>query len=161
MKTQGLLKERAAAAPWILDPMAAGARVRRGPRHAPGARVHGGPPFQNEGVCDQSRPREIQRPRMHASEGRRRCRRRAAARDRGSPALALDGVPGHHSDHELLQNEAGELAHVTGGLWGQFCLADGRHRKGAERPLRRACGCAAVHERKGKQARKIAHSSKE
>jgi hypothetical protein len=120
VKTQGLLKERAAAALWILDPTAAGARVRRGPRRAPGARVHGGPPFQNERVCDQSRPREIQRPRTHASEGRRRRRRRAAARDRGSPALALDGVLGHHSDHELVQNEAGALAHVTGGSIGEI-----------------------------------------
>jgi hypothetical protein len=41
VKTQGLLKERAAAALWILDPTAAGARMRRGPRRAPGARVHG------------------------------------------------------------------------------------------------------------------------
>jgi hypothetical protein len=75
--------------------------------------------------------------------------------------LVLDGVPGHHSDHELVQNEAGALAHVTGGLWVQFCLAGGRHRKGAERPLRRARGCAAVHERKGKRAGINAHSSKE
>jgi hypothetical protein len=56
--------------------------------------------------------------RTQASEGWRRRRRRAAARDRGSPALALDGVPGHHSDHELVQNEAGALAHVTGGSMG-------------------------------------------
>jgi hypothetical protein len=118
VKTQGLLKERATAAPWILDPTAAGARLRRGPRRAPGARVHGGPPFQNEGVYDQSRPSKIQRPRTHASEGRRRCRRRAAARDRGSPPLAPDGIPGHHSDHELVQNEVGALAHVTGGSIG-------------------------------------------
>jgi hypothetical protein len=75
--------------------------------------------------------------------------------------LPLGGVPGHHSDHELVQNEAGALAHVTGGLWGQLCLTGGRHRKGAERPLRRARECAVVHERKGKRAGIIAHSSKE
>jgi hypothetical protein len=32
--------------------------------------------------------------------------------------LPLGGVPGHHSDHELVQNEAGALAHVTGGSMG-------------------------------------------
>jgi hypothetical protein len=42
-----------------------------------------------------------------------------------------------------------------------LCLAGGRHRKGAERPLRRARECAAVHETKGKQAGFIAHRSKE
>jgi hypothetical protein len=45
-------------------------------------------------------------------------RRRVAARDRGSPALALDGVSVHHPDHELVQNDAGALAHVTGGSMG-------------------------------------------
>jgi hypothetical protein len=33
-------------------------------------------------------------------------------------ALALDGVLGHHSDHEQVQNEAGALVHVTGGSMG-------------------------------------------
>jgi hypothetical protein len=126
--------------------------------------VHGSTvdrPLKHEGVRDLNRPREIQRPRTHASEGRRRRRRRAAARDRGSPVLALDGVPGLHSDHELVQHDAGALAHVKGGLWGQLCLTGGRHWKGAERPLRRARGCAAVHERKRKWAGNISHSSKE
>jgi hypothetical protein len=83
--------------------------------------VHGSTvdrPLKHEGVRDLNRPREIQRPRTHASEGRRRRRRRAAARDRGLPVLALDGVPGLHSDHELAQNDAGALAHVTGGSMG-------------------------------------------
>jgi hypothetical protein len=35
-----------------------------------------------------------------------------------SPALALDGVPGHQSDHELVQNDVGALAHATGGSMG-------------------------------------------
>jgi hypothetical protein len=116
--SQGLLKERAAAAPWILDPTAASARVRRGPRRAPGARVHGGPPFQNEGVCDQSRSCEIRRPWTCACGMRRRRRRSAAARGGSSPALALDGVPSHQSDHEVVQNDVGTLAHVTGGSMG-------------------------------------------
>jgi hypothetical protein len=118
VKTQGLLIKIARAAPWIFDQTATDACACRGPCRAPGARVHGGPVVQNEGVCDPSRPREIQRPRTHACEGRRRRRRRAAARDRGSPALALDGVPGHHSDHKLVQNDAGALAHVTAGSMG-------------------------------------------
>jgi hypothetical protein len=83
--------------------------------------VHGSTadrPLKHEGVRDLNRPREIQRPRTHASEGRRRRRRRAAARDRGSMALSLDGVLGHHSDHEQVQNEAGALVHVTGGSMG-------------------------------------------
>jgi hypothetical protein len=160
VKTQGLLIKTARAAPWILDPTADDACACRGPRRAPKARVHVGPAVQNEGVCDLGRPREIERPRTHASEGRRR-RRRAAARDRGSPALALDSVPGHHLDHEQVQNDAGTLARVTGGLWGQLCLTGGQHRKGAERPLRRARGCTVVHERKGKRVGIIAHSSKE
>jgi hypothetical protein len=45
---------------------------------------------------------------------RRRRRRRVAARGGGSPALPLGSVPGHHSVHEPVQNEAGVLAHVTG-----------------------------------------------
>jgi hypothetical protein len=42
-----------------------------------------------------------------------------------------------------------------------LCLAGGRRRKGAERPLRRARERAVVHKRKGKRAGVIAHSSKE
>jgi hypothetical protein len=41
--TQGLFNKINKAAPWILDPTAAGARVRRGPRRELGSRVHGGP----------------------------------------------------------------------------------------------------------------------
>jgi hypothetical protein len=115
---QGLLEKRAAAAPWISDPTAAGARVHRGPRRASGARVHGGPPFQNEEVCDQGRLCEIRRPWTCACGMRRRCRRSTAARGGSSPALALAGVPGHQSDHGLVQNDAGTLAHVTVGSTG-------------------------------------------
>jgi hypothetical protein len=50
--------------------------------------------------------------------GWRRTRRSSAARGGSSPALALDGVPGHQSNHELVQNDAGALAHVTGGSVG-------------------------------------------
>jgi hypothetical protein len=32
----------------------------------------------------------------------------------GLAGVALGGVPGHHSVHEPVQNEAGALAHVTG-----------------------------------------------
>jgi hypothetical protein len=32
--------------------------------------------------------------------------------------LALDSVPGHQSDHELVQNDVVALAHVTGGFVG-------------------------------------------
>jgi hypothetical protein len=42
------------------------------------------------------------------------------ARVGSSPALALDGVPGHQSDHELVQNEVGALAHATGGSMGEI-----------------------------------------
>jgi hypothetical protein len=49
---------------------------------------------------------------------RRRRRRSAAARGGSSPALALDGVPSHQSDHEVVQNDVGTLAHVTGGSMG-------------------------------------------
>jgi hypothetical protein len=41
-----------------------------------------------------------------------------------------------------------------------LCLTGGRHRKGAERPLRRARGHAAVHEEKGNWAGKVAHGSR-
>jgi hypothetical protein len=47
------------------------------------------------------------------------------------------------------------------GQGGRLCLAGGRHRKGAERPLRRARERAVVHKRKGNWAGVIAHSSKE
>jgi hypothetical protein len=57
--TQGLFNKIARATPWILDPTAAGARVRRGRRRELGSQVHGGPPLKHEGVRDLSRPREI------------------------------------------------------------------------------------------------------
>jgi hypothetical protein len=39
-------------------------------------------------------------------------------RDGSSPALALDSVPGHFSDHKLVQIDEEALAHVTGGFMG-------------------------------------------
>jgi hypothetical protein len=69
--TQGLLKENATAAPWILDPTAADARVRGGPRRGRGPQVHGGPVFKREGVHDLDRPSQISRPWTLASDGRR------------------------------------------------------------------------------------------
>jgi hypothetical protein len=90
---------------------------------------------------------------------RRQRRRREAACGGRSPALALDGAPGHLSDHGLVQNVVRAHAHVTKGSGGRSCLTGGRHRKGAARLLRRACGDAAVHERKGNWAGVNAHSS--
>jgi hypothetical protein len=75
--------------------------------------------------------------------------------------LALGGIPGDHSDHELVQNEAGALAHVTGGSMGAIVPRRRPAPEGAERSLRQARECATVHERKGKRAGIIAHSSKD
>jgi hypothetical protein len=100
VQTQGLLIKIAKAAPWILDPTAADAREHGGPRRAPGARVHGGPPIQNEGVRDQSRPCKIRRPWTHACEMRRQRRRSAAATspECGGAQRKLAGVaPGRRS----------------------------------------------------------------
>jgi hypothetical protein len=76
--------------------------------------------------------------------------RRAAARDRGSPALALDGVSGHHPDHELVQNDAGALAHVTGGVYGSNCASPaagtGRGRSGHSGELVGALLCTKGRE---------------
>jgi hypothetical protein len=105
-------------APWISDPTADDACARRGPSRGRGPQVHGGPVFKREGVRDPGHPREIERPRTRASDGRRRRRRRAAVRGGSSPALALDGAPGHLSDHRLVQNDAGTLAHVFVGSTG-------------------------------------------
>jgi hypothetical protein len=85
-------------------------------------------------------------------------RRRAAGVRRRWPWTAL---PATNPTSSWCKTMWGCLRTRQGGLWGQLCLPGGRHRKGAERPLRRACGCAAMHDRKGKRAGKIAHSSKE
>jgi hypothetical protein len=79
--------------------------------------AHGSTVDRGQGVpprFDQDRPCQIKRPGTCASRVRRRARRSVAARGRGSPALPLGGVPGHHSVHEPVQNEARALAHVTG-----------------------------------------------
>jgi hypothetical protein len=157
---QGLLIKTASPAPWISDPTTTDLRVRRGPHRAPGARVHGGPPASNEGVRDQGRSCEIRRPWTRASDGRRRRCRRAAACGGSSPALALDGAPGHLSDHGLEQNDAGTLAHVYVGFMGDIVP----HRRpepeggGAAAPASSwARGCAR---KEGKLGGKVAHGSR-
>jgi hypothetical protein len=76
--------------------------------------------------------------------------RRAAARDRGSPALPLGGVLGHHSVHEPVQNEAWALAHVTGESMGAIVP----HRRpapeggGAATPASSRARCCAQKEGK-------------
>jgi hypothetical protein len=153
--SQGLLKERAAAAPWILDPTAAGARVRRGPRRAPGARVHGGPPFQNEGVCDQIRPCKIRRPWTCACGMRRRRRRSAAARGGNSPArlqivlwVTFSCASGLYTKLSNMRTPPGVQGDGAG-------THGGRRRKGADRPLRRAHGAAKACKKKENRARKF------
>jgi hypothetical protein len=137
------------------------ARARGGPRRAPGARVHGGPATQPEGVRDLVRPSQISRSRTRASKGQRRARRRVAARGGGSPALPLSGAPGHQHDHKLVHYVEGAHAHVTEGSGGRSCLVGGRHRKGAARLLRRARGGAKMLRTKGYRAGVITHCSKE
>jgi hypothetical protein len=136
---QGLLKENATAAPWISNPTAADARVRGGPRRAPGARVHGGPATLPEGVRDPVRPREIQRSRS--------CARR---RDSDSPALSLDRAPGHQFVHGLVHYIAGTHAHVTGGVQGVdralLAAGTGRGRRGRSDELVSAPRCTRRRE---------------
>jgi hypothetical protein len=94
-----------------LDPTAAGARVRRGPRRELGSRVHGGPPLKREGVCDLSRPREISRPWTRVSEGRRRARRSAVSRGGGFAGAALSRCTGRQNVRARALHEAEE--HVS------------------------------------------------
>jgi hypothetical protein len=118
---QGLLKENATAAPWILDPTAADARVRGGPRRELGSRVHGGP-------SPRGTPRLIWVVRKR-SDGQGRVRAcscgactgevtRTAACGGDSPTLALGGAPGHQNVHKLVHYIAGAHALVTGSLGG-------------------------------------------
>jgi hypothetical protein len=111
--TEGLVNDIVIAALWILDPTVSDARERNGPRRAPGARVHGGPSAQPDGVCDPNRPREILGLRTEANEMRQRHRRRVAVRSGGLPALPLGGAPVHQHDHKLVQYVEGAHAHVT------------------------------------------------
>jgi hypothetical protein len=115
VKTQGLLKENAKAAPWILDPMAAGACAHRGPRRELGSRVHSGPATQNEGVRDLVRPSQISRPRTRAGEGRRRVRRSAAARGGEFAGATLDRAVGHRFVRERALHGAEQHAHTPRG----------------------------------------------
>jgi hypothetical protein len=56
---QGLFKENATATLWILDPTAADARVRGGPRRELGSRVHGGPSPRGYALSNLGRPQKI------------------------------------------------------------------------------------------------------
>jgi hypothetical protein len=64
--------------------------------------------------------------------------------------LALDSVPGHLSDHTLVQNDAEALAHVTGGFMGAILP----HRRpapdggGAATPVSSRVRCCARREEK-------------
>jgi hypothetical protein len=121
------------------------ARARGGPRRAPGARVHGGPATQPEGVRDLVRPSQISRSRTHASKGQRRARRRVAARGGGSPALPLSGAPGHQHDHKLVHYVEGAHAHVTEGSGGDrasSAAGTGRGRRGCSDELVEAPKCS-------------------
>jgi hypothetical protein len=113
--SQGLLKENAAAAPWILDPTAASACARRGPRRELGSRVHGGPTTQNEVVRDLARPSQISRPRTRAGEGRQRARRSAAAHGGEFAGTALDRAVGHRFVRERALHKAEQHAHKPRG----------------------------------------------
>jgi hypothetical protein len=112
--SQGLLKENAKAASRILDPTAASACARRGPRRELGSRVHGGPPLKRKGVCDLSRPRKIQGLWTLASDGWQRARRSAAARGGEFAGAALDRAVGHRFVRERVLREAEAYAHATG-----------------------------------------------
>jgi hypothetical protein len=72
-----------------LDPTAASACARRGPRRELGSRVHGGPATQNERVRDLARLSQVSQPRTHAGEGQWRACQSAVARSGSSPAGAL------------------------------------------------------------------------
>jgi hypothetical protein len=127
---QGLLKEIATAAPWILDPtpQTCACAVDRSMHPAHGSTVH-----HTVGVSpgfDQRRGSAIQRLRTHASGGGDGVHQRAAARGGGSPASPLDSVPDHHMVHGLVHFVAEARVHVTGGIGGSSCLVSGRHRKG-------------------------------
>jgi hypothetical protein len=95
--------------------MVSDARVRGGPRRALGARVHGGPATQTEGVRDLVRPSHISRPRTRASEGRRRARRSAAARGGGLAGAALDHAVGQRFVRERALHTAEQHAHTSRG----------------------------------------------
>jgi hypothetical protein len=148
----------ASPAPWISDPTATDERGRGGPRRAPGARVHRGPPrLKRRGTRSWPSTRDRMAQDV-CKRGRRRRRRREAARGGSSPALALDDAPGHLSDHGLEQNVEGAHAHVTKGSRGAIVPHRQPAPKGVARLLRRARGGAAVRERKGNWAGVIAHS---
>jgi hypothetical protein len=143
VKTQGLLKENAKAAPWILDPTAADARVCRGPRHELGSRVHSGLPIQNEGVRDLCRPCKILGPWTRACGMRRRRRQRQGRRGGASPEIrrrTLSCCSGRHFVRAWALRVDGEHASKPRGQGDGVGIHGSRCRKRADRPRRRAHG---------------------
>jgi hypothetical protein len=139
IKAQGLLNKTASPAPWISDPTVTGARERRGPRRAPGARVHGGPPRLNEGVRDLDRPSQIQGPWTRACGMRRRRHRKQGQRGGASPGnrrRALSCCSGRHLPRVWALRLAGERASKPRGSGGGAGIHGGRRRKGADQPCR-------------------------
>jgi hypothetical protein len=64
--------------------------------------------------------------------------------------LALTGVPGHQSNHGLVQNDVGTFAHVTGGVYGSDCASPaavtGRGRSGRSGELAGTLLCTKIRE---------------
>jgi hypothetical protein len=105
----------ASPAPWISDPTATDSRGRGGPRCAPGANVHGGPPRLNRRGT-RSWPSARDRTAQDA------CRRDAAAASpecggarRELAGAALDHAVGHHFAHERALRVAEWHAHASRG----------------------------------------------
>jgi hypothetical protein len=150
IKAQGLLIKIARAAPWISDPTATDARVRRGPHRAPGARVHGGPPpFKRRGT--RSWPFARDRTAQDA------CKRWAAAAspESGGERWELAGVgPGRRSRPPLrpragAKRSAGACARdqgVKGGDRASPAAGTGRGRRGCSGELVEALLCVKGRE---------------
>jgi hypothetical protein len=139
--TQGLFNEIVKAAPWILDPTVSDARVRGGPRRAPGAWVHGGLATQTEGVCDLVHPSQIPRPRTRASEGRRRARRRQGRHGGASPEVrrrTLARCTRHRFARAWALRVAGEHVSMPRGSGRRRGHPRRPAQEGADRPHRRA-----------------------
>jgi hypothetical protein len=110
--------------------------------------AHGSTVDRTEGVSpefDRRRGSAIQRPRMCASGSGGGIRRSTAACGGGLASPTLTRAVVHQNLHERVQNVAKARAHVVGGQGWCSGTVDGRHRKGAAWPLRRACERAKVH----------------
>jgi hypothetical protein len=135
VKTQWLFNK-------ILDPTVAGACVRRGPRRELGSRVQGGPPLKREGVCDLSRPRKIQGLWSRAGEGdgehagvRWHAAESSPARLKIVLWVTVSCASGLYTALSNMRTPPGVQGDGAG-------THGGRHRKGADRPRRRARGAA-------------------